>query len=148
MFRRQRNQVRSHPNGRGDTILGPTTSVMGTLKTEGHLRLEGVFEGRIEAGGNVIVNEDARVVADIIGRDVVVHGAVRGNVTAAGRLDISHTGRIWGDVTADSLAIDEGGLLHGQSTMLREPPLAPLLITQESSANGEPLDTAPSDSET
>jgi len=128
MFRRKRAQPKPSPNGRGDTILGPTASVLGTLKTEGHLRLEGVFEGRIEAGGNVIIGRDARVVADIHGRDVIVHGAVRGNVTAAGRLDISHTGRVWGDVTADSLAIDEGGLLHGQSTMLREPPPEPLLL--------------------
>lgn len=128
MLRRKRPPLQPAPNGRGDTVLGPTTSMRGTLKTEGHVRLEGVFEGRIEAGGNVIVSKEARVIADIVGRDVVVHGAVRGNVTAAGRLDISHTGRIWGDVTANSLAIDEGGLLHGQSVMLREPPPEPLLI--------------------
>ncbi len=128
MLRRKRPPLQPSPNGRSDTVLGPSTSMRGTLRTEGHLRLEGVFEGRIEAGGNVIVGKEARVIADIIGRDVIVHGAVRGNVTAAGRLDISHTGRVWGDVTADSLAVDEGGLLHGQSVMLREPPPEPLLI--------------------
>jgi cytoskeletal protein CcmA (bactofilin family) len=138
MFRRKRSQIRSHPNGRGDTTLGPTTSVLGTLKTEGHLRLEGVFEGQIEAGGNVIIGKKARVIADIVGHDVVVHGAVRGNVTATGRLDVSHTGRVWGDVIADSLAIDEGGLLHGHSTMLRELPPDPLLIAAPlESENGE-----------
>jgi len=136
MFRRRRS-AKPSPNGRSGTILGPTTSVLGTLKTEGHLRLEGVFEGRIEAGGNVIVGKEARVVADIAGHDVIVHGAVRGDVTAAGRLDISHTGRVWGDVTADSLAIDEGGLLHGQSTMLRELPPDPLLLDAPSE-NEEP----------
>ena len=135
MFRRRRSQPKPSPNGRSDTLLGPTTSVRGILKTPGHLRLEGVFEGQIEAGGNIIVGKDARIVADIAGRDVVVHGAVRGNVNAAGRLDISHTGRIWGDITAASLAIDEGGLLHGQSTMLREPPPEPLLIAQRPAAN-------------
>jgi len=129
MFKRRRNLIEPSPNGRGDTVLGPATSMRGTLKTEGHVRLEGVFEGRIEAGGNVIVGKEARVIADIAGRDVVVHGAVRGNVTATGRLDISPTGRVWGDVTADSLAIDEGGLLHGRSTMLRELPPDPLSQT-------------------
>lgn len=131
MFRRH-HPAQSVANGRNDTVLGPATSIRGTLKTAGHVRLEGVFEGQVEAGGNVIVGPDARVVADIVGHDVVVHGAVCGNVTATGRLDISHTGRVWGDVTAASLVIDEGGLLHGQSTMLHEPPPEPLLTRQAS----------------
>ncbi|MBU0490524.1 MAG: polymer-forming cytoskeletal protein [Chloroflexi bacterium] len=128
MLRRKAPAPKPSPNGRHDTLLGLSTSMAGTLQVPGHVRLEGVFEGHIEAGGNVIVGQGARVVADIVGRDVVVHGAVLGNVTASGRLDISPTGGVWGDVTAQSMVVDEGGVLHGQSTMLREPPPQSLLL--------------------
>ena len=52
-----------------ETIIGPNTSFNGHLKCDGSVRIDGVCEGGvIETVGNVIVNPDAMVAADIIAR--------------------------------------------------------------------------------
>ena len=103
--------------GKIDNLLGPNTSFNGTLKSDGNLRIDGLCQGRIETAGNVIIGPSAKVLADIVANTVQVWGAVRGNITAHGRLEILPTGRVWGDIRVSSLLIDEGGVFRGQCLM-------------------------------
>jgi cytoskeletal protein CcmA (bactofilin family) len=112
-----------------ETVIGGNASFNGHFKCEGNLRVEGFCEGSIEATGTVIVGEMARVVADITAQNVSVSGAVRGKITARGRLEILSTGRVWGSVDAASFLIDEGGYFHGESVMAGEP--EPALLEEE-----------------
>jgi cytoskeletal protein CcmA (bactofilin family) len=122
LFRKERTFVAFA--GKIENILGPTGQFRGHLKAEGNIRIDGYFEGSIETTGNVIVGEAAKVVADITADNIQVWGAVKGNITAAGRLEILPTGRVWGEIKVTSLLIDEGGLFRGRSIMAgdgREP---------------------------
>lgn len=103
-----------------DNILGPNTSYNGTIKSDGNIRIEGIYQGHIETAGNVVVGPDARVVADIVANAVQIQGAVRGDINAKGRLEITSRGRVWGDVTVSALLIDEGGVFLGKCIMAQE----------------------------
>ncbi len=48
-------------------------------------------------------------------------GAVRGHITAAGRLEILCTGKVWGDVEVGSFLLDEDGYFRGKLAMQDEP---------------------------
>lgn len=115
MFGRERAFVAFE--GKIENVLGPTASFQGHLKSEGNVRIDGYFDGSIETTGNVIVGESAKVVADITASNVQVWGAVKGSIAASGRLEILPTGRVWGEIAATSLLIDEGGLFRGKSVM-------------------------------
>ncbi len=117
MFRSERKAG----SDRLETVIGRNASFNGHFKCEGNLRVEGFCEGLIEATGTIIVGEKARVMADITAQNVSVSGAVRGKITARGRLEILSTGRVWGNVDAASFLIDEGGYFHGESVMPGEP---------------------------
>jgi cytoskeletal protein CcmA (bactofilin family) len=106
--------------GKIDNILGSNTSYNGTLKSDGNVRVDGIYEGHIETAGNVIIGPSAKVLADIVANSVQVWGAVRGNITAQGRLEILSTGRVWGDIRVASMLIDEGGMFRGQCLMAGE----------------------------
>ena len=131
MFKRERTIVAVE--GKIENVLGPTASFQGQLKAEGNVRIDGHFDGSVETTGNVIIGERAKVTADIVAGNVQVWGMVKGNITAAGRLEILPSGRVWGDITVTSLLIDEGGLFRGKSLMagdgqepfLLEGPIAP-----------------------
>jgi len=112
--------------GKIENVFGPSTRFEGTLTSDGNIRVDGVFEGSIETAGNVIIGEQARVMADIKANGVQVWGAVKGNITALGRLEILSSGRVWGDIKVAALLIDEGGVLRGQCIMQSEN--EPLLI--------------------
>jgi cytoskeletal protein CcmA (bactofilin family) len=115
--------------GKIDTVLGAGTSFNGTLKSDGNLRIDGSYQGHIETAGNLIVGAAAKVLADIKANSVQVWGAVRGDITAQGRLEILPGGRVWGDIEVAALLIDEGGVYRGQcvmgGTQLEQPGLLP-----------------------
>lgn len=104
-------------SGKIENVLGPSANFRGSLKAEGGVRIDGALEGEVESGGNVIIGKDARVIADVSGHHVTIAGSVEGDVRAVGRLEILSTGRLTGDVQADSFLIEEGGVFHGQSLM-------------------------------
>jgi len=114
LFGKDRKQV---AGGKIENVLGVNTTLTGHLKSDGNVRIDGVFVGKIETAGNVILGEHSKVEADITANAVQVWGAVKGNITASSRLEILSTGRVWGDIMVASLLIDEGGIFRGQSLM-------------------------------
>lgn len=127
MFRKERTFVAF--TGKIENVLGPTASFQGRLKAEGNVRVDGYFDGSIEATGNVIIGEAAKVIADIVATNVQVWGAVKGSISASGRLEILPSGRVWGEINATSLLIDEGGVFRGKSVMAGDEP-EPFLLEE------------------
>ena len=103
--------------GKIDNVLGSSSRFTGDIIADGNIRIDGQFEGRIETAGNVIVGPEARLVASIEAAVVQVWGAVEGDITARGRLEILPSGRVFGNLQVASLLIDEGGIFRGECTM-------------------------------
>jgi cytoskeletal protein CcmA (bactofilin family) len=99
------------------TIIGSDASLKGTIDSQESLRIEGAFEGTINSKGEIFVGEGAVVNADIYGRRVVVAGEVRGMIEAVNGLEITGTGRVYGDITGDRLIVDEGAVYKGNVNM-------------------------------
>ena len=122
----KRDKFKPPPPGQVETVIGPTTNVEGAVQNDGGLRVEGIFEGSVETGGNLIVSEEAKVIADIVAYNVSVAGSIKGNIKA-NRVEVLSTGRVWGDVTVKSFLVDEGGFIRGEIIMEGaefKPPLA------------------------
>ncbi len=100
-----------------ETIIGANTRFVGTLTSDGNVRVDGSVEGDIEILGNLIIGATGRVIATVKAQNVHVSGAVKGEVTATENLEISPTGKLWGDITTAALHIEPGGLFRGQSEM-------------------------------
>lgn len=100
-----------------ETTIGANTRFVGTLTSDGNVRIDGSMEGDIEILGNLIIGETGRVIATVKAQNVHVSGAVKGEVMAAENLEISPTGKLWGDIATAALHIEPGGLFRGQSEM-------------------------------
>jgi cytoskeletal protein CcmA (bactofilin family) len=116
------------------SILGEDTSWRGEISGRGGIRIEGLFEGKIDLEGLIIVDQKGRVESDLITADtVIVAGAVRSNIKAK-RVEIRSTGKVWGDVTTVLFSTEEGAYLRGKIQMEDEP-LAPAMpeepVTEE-----------------
>jgi len=112
------------PASKIETIIGPNAYFRGDIQSDGGIRIDGVFEGTIEATGNLVIGEGAKIIADIQANNVSISGAIKGNVNG-NRVEILDTGRVWGDLTINSLLLNEGAYLRGQTTMHGdiEPPM-------------------------
>lgn len=104
-------------NNKPETVIGSNTSFVGTLKSDGNIRIDGRIEGDIEVLGTLIIGETGQVIASVKAQSVHVAGAIKGEITAVELLEIAPTGKVWGDITTSSLHIEPGGLFRGQSAM-------------------------------
>ncbi len=107
-----------------ETTIGPNTHFRGDIQSDGGVKIDGIFEGTIDVTGNLVIGEGAKVIAEVKANNISISGAIKGNVTG-NRVEILETGRMWGDLTINSLLLNEGAYLRGQTTMHGdiEPPM-------------------------
>src|SRR5713226_10599575 len=73
--------------------LGSSLHVKGEISGNEDLYIDGTVEGLVQLGeGKLTVGATANVTADIIAREVVVCGKVKGNVHAKGKIEIKKDG--------------------------------------------------------
>jgi cytoskeletal protein CcmA (bactofilin family) len=105
---------------RVDSVLGPGIAWQGKISGTGGVRIEGAFDGEIALRGLVVVGPQGRVTCEQIRAvTVVVAGSLKGDITAQ-RVEITRTGRVWGDVVTTAFSTDEGAFLRGQIRMEEE----------------------------
>ena len=127
MFGREKTQKAvpsAAPVSRIETIIGPNAHFRGDIQSDGGVRVEGILEGNIDITGNLVIGEGAKIIAEISANNISISGAVKGNISG-NRVEILETGRVWGDLTINSLLLNEGAYLRGQTTMHGdiEPPM-------------------------
>lgn len=125
MFGKEKTPAPSAPPvSKIETIVGPNAYFRGDIQSDGGVRIDGVFEGTIDITGNLVVGEAAKIIADVSATNISISGAIKGNINA-NRVEILETGRVWGDLTINSLLLNEGAYLRGQTTMHGdiEPPM-------------------------
>ena len=105
------------------TVIGPGVSIKGELRGEGALTMLGQFEGEVVLNGAVHIGPDARVDANITASEITIAGAVRGNLSAAGRVEILGRGSLTGTLKSESLSAGSGATVKGEVWV--EPPGAP-----------------------
>ncbi len=104
-----------------ETIIGSSTRFKGDVELKGALRVDGIYEGTIQAD-TIVIGEKGRVKGDIRAAAVVIGGTVEGNVYASDYVEIKSKGKMMGDVTTKKLTIIEGGIFEGRSNMTKEGP--------------------------
>ena len=125
MFKKEKTKLSSvAPVSKIETIIGPNAHFRGEIQSDGGVRVDGIFEGTIDITGNLVIGEGAKIIADINATNISIAGAVKGDI-GGNRVEILETGRVWGNLTINSLLLNEGAYLRGQTTMHAdiEPPL-------------------------
>lgn len=105
-------------------ILGKGLIFRGELTGEGDLQLQGHVEGKIAVIGTVSIPKGASIQADISATEIIVAGAVRGNLMASAKVQVLPTAQHLGNVQCKSLVIAEGAVVNGRLNV--GPPPSPV----------------------
>lgn len=100
-----------------DTLIGKETIFQGTITATGTLRIDGEFKGEVKAKGDLVIGDAGRVEAAIEARNVLIGGYVKGNISAAGKVDLAPSAKLFGDIKVKNLVIEEGALFKGNCIM-------------------------------
>ena len=99
----------------GSTVIGRSVTIHGELSGKEDLYMDGMVEGTISlAESRLTVGPNARVMADLDVRDVVIYGLVEGNIRAAGRIELRESAVVRGDIVAGRLSIEENASMKGR----------------------------------
>ena len=107
---------------RATARLGASLQVKGEISGNEDLMIDGSVEGLIQLEERKLtVGPTAKVTADIIAREVVVFGNVKGNLHAKDRIEIKKDGSVNGDLTTARIMIEVGAYFKGSIEIDKSP---------------------------
>ncbi|MFZ0637810.1 MAG: polymer-forming cytoskeletal protein [Candidatus Acidiferrales bacterium] len=99
---------------RATARLGQSLHFKGEISGNEDLHVDGSVEGLIHLDDRkLVVGASAKVTADVIAREVVVYGNVKGNLQARDRIEIKKDGSVVGDLTTARIMIEDGAYFKG-----------------------------------
>jgi cytoskeletal protein CcmA (bactofilin family) len=94
--------------------LGPSLHVKGEISGSEDLHVDGSVEGLISLEDRKLtVGPSAKLTADVVAREIVVYGGVKGNLRARDRIEIKKDGSVVGDLTTARIMIEDGAYFKG-----------------------------------
>jgi len=103
----------------------------GRYTFSGTVMLNGKFKGEISSDDTLIIGERAVLQADVRAGRVTVSGEVTGNLRATERIELRRTARVYGDVEAPIVVVEEGVLFEGHCRMAKPAPVAEIASARD-----------------
>lgn len=98
-------------------VLNSDVEVIGTLRFQDDLLIDGIVEGKISSEGTLTIGQNARIQAEVKTKSVIIHGKVIGNITVSERVELKATAELVGDIQAASFSVESGAIFIGHSTV-------------------------------
>ena len=121
MFRRRGNAPR---RGELTAFIDEGSEMEGRYTLRGTVMLNGKLKGEISSNDTLIIGERGVVEADVRAGRLLVSGEVTGNLRAMERIELKRTARVYGDVEAPVVVLEEGVLFEGHCRMAKPTPVA------------------------
>ncbi|HUP91399.1 MAG TPA: polymer-forming cytoskeletal protein [Solimonas sp.] len=105
-----------------DTLIGRQTEILGDVHFSGGLHVDGKVKGKVIANtdkpASLSVSETGVIEGDVRVPNIVLNGAVSGDVHASEKLTLAPKARVTGNVYYKLVEMEGGALVNGQ--MLHE----------------------------
>lgn len=108
------------PNEKDVTRITFQTILEGKLTSSGDVVIFGNFSGELSASGEIVIEDGAEINAKVVGGTVRIAGQVEGTMKAEKRLEVTTTGRMFGDIETPVLSVAQGAFVEGQLNMLQK----------------------------
>ena len=99
------------------TVIGSGITIEGEVSSSEEVVVAGTIRGKLDVAGQVTVESEGVVEADIEAQTVAVGGSVTGNVSVSDRVDLLAGARLVGDVKVARLTIADGAVFKGNVDM-------------------------------
>ncbi|MBS0367555.1 MAG: polymer-forming cytoskeletal protein [Proteobacteria bacterium] len=109
-----------------DTLLDRSVRIHGDVEFEGGMHLDGQIVGHVrevgQGNGSLTVSETGAIEGPVQVSNVDLHGTVRGDIVARGRVVLGPTARVAGDVHYGVIEMTLGAQITGSLVRLAAGP--------------------------
>ncbi|NQT66685.1 MAG: polymer-forming cytoskeletal protein [Actinobacteria bacterium] len=102
------------------TIVGNKAKIEGKLDVSQSIEIGCEVVGEVVVNGKMVIQKEGVVSADVTTIDATIIGKFEGNMKGTGKIEITETGVVGGNIKTDSLVINEGGIFSGKVTRITE----------------------------
>ena len=103
----------SKDNEQFESFIGSGTEFQGELNVKGTLRVDGQFDGKVNAA-YIILGETGVIKGEVSARKMIIGGKVEGKLRGQEIIEIKATGKVLGDIFTKKISIAEGAKLNGK----------------------------------
>ena len=111
-----------NPDPGPGNIIGEFITIIGEVTGKENIVIEGHIEGNLSFPNcQITVGKKARVNANIIAREIVIEGEVKGDMQASELANIKPSGRVNGNIRAVQVVLSQGCQFKGSVDMAETP---------------------------
>ena len=102
-------------------MIGKNTVINGNININGCTRIDGTIDGSIAVDNDLYIGQTAVIKASVYTKNAIVSGTINGNVVCKGRLELTSTATILGDIKYGKIVMMEGAVLTGKCNRIEAP---------------------------
>lgn len=107
-------------NHASTSIIDHGCEAEGRLAFVGTLALNGKFRGQLLSADTLLLGHTGEVEAEVQVGVGIISGQIKGNITARERIELGRTARVFGNIVAPVLIMEEGVVFDGQCKTNRQ----------------------------
>jgi len=100
-----------------NNIIGQSTYVEGTVKSDGNIRVDGRIKGTINTTASFIVGITGVIEGQTQAGNVTISGKYDGTIVCSEKLILEGNSNVTGDINTKRLVIEDGALFNGNCKM-------------------------------
>ncbi len=105
-------------------FVDSSCTIRGELEFKSSFRLDGRLEGNVKSSSELLIGESGIVEGNIEVARCLVGGTVRGTIRATEQVVFHASAKVWADVSAPALVMEDGAFLEGKVGMDSGKPIA------------------------
>lgn len=98
-------------------LIGKGTMIIGDLKANGDIRIDGNLNGKLHGKGRVVIGPSGSVEGEIHCQNAEVSGMVKGHLAVRELLSLKASARVQGDIMTAKISIEPGAVYTGNCNM-------------------------------
>ncbi len=105
---RERSMENGIPN-KGKMAISHSTSIVGNIKAEEHLIINGTVEGKIQINNyTLFIGPRGRFEGEVHAQNVRIRGHMRGEINAMGKVEITQEANFSGKIKSKGISVEKG----------------------------------------
>ena len=98
-------------------IIATRTTIIGDLKTDGVIRLNGSLKGNLETAEKLVLGLNGNVEGEIKCKNADIEGSITGTLNVQELLSLKRSANIQGDIITKQLSVEPGAIFTGTCKM-------------------------------